>query len=920
MSYKFTSLTKELIINKNIITVLCIAIIFVALSEVTHAEYYLRDGFDYADGSLVTVSGGLWKTHSGTTGEIQVTQSRIYLDQAKSEDVNRLLESVIKTDKIVYASMNVEFSVLPKGKDGSFFAHFKDKGSNFRGRVFACTNGVPNGKIKLGVSSGTSTASVFHSKLISLNEKHQIVIKYNSQNCETRLWIDPVDESDEFISSEDIASAVDIYSFAFRQNSGIGGLYIDDLIVAGTFEEVVHVQGTESPPVFVLEPQDCEVFEGMQIKLSALVSGAQPLYYNWYSETGLVAAATDILKYEKASRDLTGNYYLIVSNYYGAITSRVVSVKVNIPTVTEISQLRSMLDKTNYVPTDTSTEFYVEGIIIFKIDDPENKAVFFFVQDDTGGIAVKYGSNVDDYRPVEGDLVRIKGYLGHSNGLLSLSPDPKNYNEAVFVISGSHALPECRLFNFLWKNDVDRMESIEGSLVKFQNVFIDQTSGVFESNKNIKLTDFSGNTFSMKVTSGAELVGMAIPSGPVNIIGVLAQNDSSNPRTSGYELWVSKTSAITPGVYPPTIVFTNYLHDLVLAGDLQTNVYEELVLRPGEALEIIVKVQDPEQRSVNLAADLENRENQQWNFQKISDSEWLAIYYFRAGQDHEGRRLNLKLYADNGYAISEKSWSIYVPTKLEQSIIINEFLANPTSNPSAVHYNPLHRKTPSSNPSVDDEFIEIVNSGNSPVDLLNWTVSDAQQVRFRFEPSFILQPRHAVVLIGGYNSNTIPDLTVPFFAANVGSGGLSLNNTGTEIIHLRNGNGDLVMRVVYSDKLLSSNSSLTRVPDLTGAFSNHLQCTGIAVSPGLDSTGNEFYRESDTDPDQIINLRVCLDSDGVKITWDCLPGCEYSVLTSDSLDGEFKVLESGLKFSGSQAIFCDWQIEDRMKFYKVTSP
>jgi hypothetical protein len=63
----------------------------VAVSLSAHAVVLLNDALSYPNGPLVTVAAGLWFTHSGTTGQVDVAAGRVNLTQAETEDVNRTL-------------------------------------------------------------------------------------------------------------------------------------------------------------------------------------------------------------------------------------------------------------------------------------------------------------------------------------------------------------------------------------------------------------------------------------------------------------------------------------------------------------------------------------------------------------------------------------------------------------------------------------------------------------------------------------------------------------------------------------------------------------------------------------------------------------------------------------------------------------
>src|SRR5215467_3169144 len=121
---------------------------------VASASIVFSDAFDYPNGSIVTNSGGVWTTHSGITGQVQVISSRVLLSQTNSEDINAQLAGQpypATTNALLYARFTVNFASMPSGA-GTYFAHFKDAtASGFRCKVFATTNGVPTGFFRVGV-------------------------------------------------------------------------------------------------------------------------------------------------------------------------------------------------------------------------------------------------------------------------------------------------------------------------------------------------------------------------------------------------------------------------------------------------------------------------------------------------------------------------------------------------------------------------------------------------------------------------------------------------------------------------------------------------------------------------------------------------------------------------------------------------
>src|SRR6185436_1242017 len=125
------------------ILIILIASFIVSVAPGASAAVVLSDAFSYADGSLTNVSNLKWANHSGT-GTVDVSGGKAILTQARGEDVNALLDGqpyATNSATVLYAKFTVNFSALPSGPTGGYFAHFKDgTTSGFRARVYAVTN------------------------------------------------------------------------------------------------------------------------------------------------------------------------------------------------------------------------------------------------------------------------------------------------------------------------------------------------------------------------------------------------------------------------------------------------------------------------------------------------------------------------------------------------------------------------------------------------------------------------------------------------------------------------------------------------------------------------------------------------------------------------------------------------------------
>ncbi len=209
----------------------------------TQAAVVLNETFSYADGSLVTNSAGIWSTHSGTDGQVDVVSGQVNLTQSETEDVNALLEGGPYSAGNLYASFKVNFSRLPSSGAGTYFAHFKDdSAAGFRARVFATITDAAAGQFRVGVSIVSGTFVAIPTDL-SLGQDYVLVLRYDLETRGATLWINPASESSTADRAEttDTSTALPISTFALRQSNatgGMGALTLDDLKVGTAFADV----------------------------------------------------------------------------------------------------------------------------------------------------------------------------------------------------------------------------------------------------------------------------------------------------------------------------------------------------------------------------------------------------------------------------------------------------------------------------------------------------------------------------------------------------------------------------------------------------------------------------------------------------------------------------------------------------------
>jgi endonuclease/exonuclease/phosphatase family metal-dependent hydrolase len=154
------------------------------------------------------------------------------------------------------------------------------------------------------------------------------------------------------------------------------------------------------------------------------------------------------------------------------------------------------------------------------------------------------------------------------------------------------------------------------------------------------------------------------------------------------------------------------------------------------------------------------------------------------------------------------------------AVMINEVLANEAGS------------------DVAGEFVELVNAGDAPANLVGWQLSDGSGLRHVFSADSTLAPGQALVVFGG--ESAIPGGLDRAVAASSGSLGLS---NGGDTITLADASSAAVDSSSYSGSLsstdgVSMNRSVDADPD--ASFALHTQLASAPSSPGTRVDGSPF--------------------------------------------------------------------------------
>ena len=192
-----------------------------------------------------------------------------------------------------------------------------------------------------------------------------------------------------------------------------------------------------------------------------------------------------------------------------------------------------------------------------------------------------------------------------------------------------------------------------------------------------------------------------------------------------------------------------------------------------------------------------------------------------------------------GYQLSPIAETDVVEQGDPSGLVINEILYDPALDADG------DANGDGTRDGSQDEFVEIVNSGTSAVDLGGFVLEDATSfdsddatfVRHRFPIGTVLEPGQAIVVFGGGT----PTGSFGSSLVQTASGGsLGLNNGGDTVTladaAVTSGSGGTVLASVTYDGTVQD-ESIARIPDLTGEFVAHSTNpqNPVLFSPGVSN-------------------------------------------------------------------------------------
>ena len=262
-------------------------------------------------------------------------------------------------------------------------------------------------------------------------------------------------------------------------------------------------------------------------------------------------------------------------------------------TVTEVTHRQLQAVNSNgvgtYNPTDNTDKVIFEGIVLNNPEEMLNPAPNsvgmggqwqIFIQgegDDHAGTAVWFGQNYSivgapanytepnylselyrinrdensDYIITAGDRVKVTGWYKFFGGKININEQHRVETTKDFtieLIKSAVGLPQAEIITLGQVKDVADSfifdsnrnfgcEYYQGCLLRIDDVNIVDPQN-WGPNNTVAIRDANGSTFPVKLGIGDGFSRFECPTGQIDVIGIMNQEDSSSPHTVGYQIWV----------------------------------------------------------------------------------------------------------------------------------------------------------------------------------------------------------------------------------------------------------------------------------------------------------------------------------------------------------------------------------------------
>ncbi len=294
-------------------------------------DYIISDilGFD----PISTDSGDFWFSRAGAGGtKVKVSAGVVQLLSGPN------VQSVIAPlkggpyqpgfGKVLTTTCKLTWFGAPGSPDsGNILALWDESAgsgtSGLRGRLSTTNSG---GGFRLQLQNSEGGAVVEHPTDLAVSTTYTVSIKYDVDNAETVMTLDPFG-TPVSVTNSDYSGGRPIYDVSLRQGTDTGPVFIDDLQVS------IATKATVGPAI-TSHPSSITNCSGTTNTLAVAATGTERISYDWFKVSDpLTSVGTGTNHTVTVTNGGDYTYYVVVSNYYGVVTSSVATITVSAPPV-----------------------------------------------------------------------------------------------------------------------------------------------------------------------------------------------------------------------------------------------------------------------------------------------------------------------------------------------------------------------------------------------------------------------------------------------------------------------------------------------------------------------------------------------------------------------------------------------------------
>jgi len=249
-----------------------------------------------------------------------------------------------------------------------------------------------------------------------------------------------------------------------------------------------------------------------------------------------------------------------------------------------------------------------------------------------------------------------------------------------------------------------------------------------------------------------------------------------------------------------------------------------------------------------------------------TDAYTLALYHFDEGEgdntaDATGNGFDCVLGDPDTLGLADPSW---VDVVYDRKLMVNEVLVDPAGDIDTTTIVEGDANGDGIRSAQDDEFVEILNISDGPVDMTGWKVGDDERIDWQFPDGYTINPYEFVTIFGGGGDSleNIPGWTADSLTTRVFATGDSVGNglaNGGDYLIIQSAAGNHDMYFAYGNKYGAGPPTSAAVADIVFEFKDSTDAPA--------SNNNSITREYDADPESVFKEHILVTGDSTDMAF-----------------------------------------------------